>query len=484
MAGGEEPAFESRAVEEALGWRPFRPAKSEREKTISENARREIVRLKNGNTIYVMKNLPELTSDEALLLRSMLDEYRAAHPRNSGAAPKEVMKRHIRENVIVLEPDQQEYLNRIVGNICSPPGPLAELLDDPDLEEVAVIGTGRSRPVYVFDSAFGWLPTNLYFSSAEELRNIANAMASEIGRRVTFNQPCLNAMLAGGSRLNVVAEPASLNGPCVTIRKFRESPLTPTDLIGFGSCSAMQMALFWLAVQADCSIMVCGNTGSGKTTMLNSIFSFVPKSDRVILVEETPEIRVPHAHSARLTTAEGIGLGMQGLIVNTLRMRPDRVLVGEVRDAKELSAFMDTLLAGQGKGSYATFHAQSAEEAIARMRSLGAMEMDIACLDLIVVQKRWSTYEGGTKREERKVVEVCAPVRKKSALTLETIFSYDHESRGFKFHGGRSGIFGKISKAFLKDEKWAARELSRRAEFIEGLRGKPWGDFFEAVQAY
>ena len=171
-------------------------------------------------------------------LRKLLDEYRAARPRNAGASPKEVMKRYIRENAIELEQDQHEYLNRIIDNICSPAGPLAQLLEDPDLEEVAVIGTGRAKPVHVFDSSFGWLPTNLYFSSAEELKNIANAMAAGIGRRVTFQQPCLNAMLSDGSRLNVVAEPASVSGPCITIRKFRDSPLTPADLVGFGSCSA------------------------------------------------------------------------------------------------------------------------------------------------------------------------------------------------------------------------------------------------------
>ena len=237
-------------------------------------------------------------------------------------------------------------------------------------------------------------------------------------------------------------------------------------------------------MQADCSIMVCGNTGSGKTTLLNSIFSFVPASDRVILVEETPEMRVPHTHFARLTTSEGIELGMRELIVNTLRMRPDRVLVGEVRDPKELSAFMDTLLAGQGKGSYATFHAQSAEEAVARMRNLGAMEMDIAALDLIVVQKRWSSYSGKTKKEERKAVEVCAPSRRRGRLALETVFSYDYETAQFAFRGSAKGIFAKISRSFSKGPQWARSEMERRSEFIESLRGKSWGEFFEAVQNY
>ena len=139
--------------------------------------------------------------------------------------------------------------------------------------------------------------------------------------------------------------------------------------------------------------MISGNTASGKTTTLNALFSFVPANERVLIAEETPEIMIPHAHQMRLVASREMGIGLKDLVYDTLRMRPDRMIVGEVRSREEAGALFDVLLAGQARGCYATFHAQSAEEARSRFRHLGVNPEDLSSLDCIVVQRRMLRYE-------------------------------------------------------------------------------------------
>ncbi len=347
----QQHKFSSVEIEKALGWRAFGFAESEKAKTLSSNPVREIIELKGGKKFYILKSIPEISSEEAMLLRSVIEEYRNSPQNETHFDAEQELLSYCEDNFFDADKEQLSYLKKILKAMACESGIISGFLEDESLEEIVVIGLGKAKPIHVFDSVFGWLPANIYFSSAEELRNIINAMASPLGRRITMQSPRLNAVLKDGSRLNACIEPASLSGPAITIRKFRAKPLTPADLQAMGSCSHEQMAFLWMAMQADCSLLVCGNTGSGKTTLLNSLFNFVPQEERIIIIEETPEINVPHSHLIRLGTAEGIGIGMGELIENTLRMRPDRVVAGEVRNGEELCAFIDTLLAGQGKGS-------------------------------------------------------------------------------------------------------------------------------------
>ena len=480
----EKTVFETLEVEKTLGWRVFRLQESEIARIISSGNAREIVRLRNGKTVYVLKNLPQLSSEEALLLKDALEEFRkSAESRNS--VPAETLEKYCGQNGLELETTQLSYLKKTLELLSRPAGMISELLQDEELEEIAVTGLGKAKPVRVFDKTFGWLPTNLYFSSEETFRNLVNAMAGTIGRRITLQKPKLNAVLKDGSRINACIEPASFSGPSLTIRKFRKAPFTPVELARLGTVSFEELAFLWLAIQSDCSMLVCGNTGSGKTTLLNSLFSFVPENERIISVEETPEISVPHEHYVKLNTAEEIGLGMQELIVNTLRMRPDRVIVGEVREAGEAKAFMDTLLAGQGKGCYATFHAQSANEALLRLRSLGLMEADLASIDLMLVQKRWTDNSGGKTRERRKLLEICeTSANPNGGVSAEKIFSYNFAKNEAEKAKRRPSIYGKICGSFGFREKIIWKEVKERAAFLKEQEGKGMEEFFSAVQGY
>jgi len=479
----EEPFFDSQQVERALGWRAFALRDGETEHVVSENGQKAIIRLRQGGSIYFLKNVPVLSSQEASLLRSAIDEY-MERQKNHHLSALESFSAFIKERNISLDKPQHEYLAKVISRIASPAGIISELLEHENLEEIAVIGIGKSKPVYVYDRAFGWVQTNLYFSREREIRNIVNVVASKLGRRLTLKTPSLNAFLEDGSRMNALIEPASVSGPAITIRKFTKSPLTPLELHAYGAVSLRHLAFIWLALQSDCSALVCGNTGSGKTTLLGSLFNFIPQNERIVIVEETPEINIPHRHAVRMATSEGIDAGMSELIVNTLRMRPDRVIVGEVRRRDEAAAYIDTLLAGQGKGSYATFHAQSGQEAIARLQNLGALDSDLAALDLILVQKRWSSFSGGACREERKLVEISEPHWQGGKMRAQKICGFDLRSKKFTEKISRGRAFEKICIAFGLNEKTFGKELSRREKFLQGLHGIKHGEFFDAICGY
>ncbi|HZX20048.1 MAG TPA: ATPase, T2SS/T4P/T4SS family [archaeon] len=470
--------FEIKESAQSIGWKVYRP--KEKHSIVSETHLRRIIEFRNNKKIYEVK-LPELSREETELINNAIEMHRK-NSVNSSAV--ESFEFYCESNFIELENEQKKYLLKILEHATCANGVLDSLLQDPELEEIAAIGIGKEKPVYVFDSKFGWLATNIYFTSEEEVKRIINSMAGTLGRRITLQKPKLNAVLANGSRLNACIEPATVSGPSITIRKFREDAFTPIDLVNFGSISFEQLAFLWIAIQSDCSILVCGNTGSGKTTLLNALLNFVPEHERIISVEETPELSIMHPQQVKLSVAEDLGITMQELIVNTLRMRPDRVIIGEMRNREEVGAFMDTLLAGQGKGCFATFHAQSGKEALARLSNLGAENDDLNALDLIVTQKRWSSYSNGFAKENRKVIEICEPETKHEKLGAEQVFGFDFEKNIFRKNSNGKKVCEKIMRAFSLDKNGIEQELGNRMRFLKAL-GKPkQGEFFDAINNY
>ena len=276
---------------------------------------------------------------------------------------------YLRLKKTILDNDQKKYLFNLLNFEINHFGPLTPLINDKDkIEEIAIIGLGLDNPIYVYLANIGWAKANFYFNDEEYVKELINKMSRSIGRQISLNNPLLNASLPNGSRLNAIISPISNKDPIVTLRKFKFNPLTPVDLINFNTFSKEVAIFLWLAMQTDSNILIAGNTGSGKTTTLNAMFSFVQKSERIIICEETPEVNIPHEHKVRLKIDEKKGINMNELIVSTLRMRPDRLIVGEIRTREEINSFIDTMLAGQGKGSYATFHALSTKDCLERLK--------------------------------------------------------------------------------------------------------------------
>ena len=181
-------------------------------------------------------------------------------------------------------------------------------------------------------------------------------------------------------------------------------------------------------------MLIVGNTGSGKTTTLNALLGSLPREERMIVVEETPELHLAHEHVVRLLSSSGENATMSALIRETLRMRPDRVVVGEIRFPEEAKAFMESVLAGQGKGTYATFHGHSAAEALSRLRQFGLVESDLAWVNILVVQRRWSERNAeGKIRDVRGVSEIVELTHttdgRNASWIIRTIFGWDSTQR-------------------------------------------------------
>ncbi|MDV3103793.1 ATPase, T2SS/T4P/T4SS family [Thermococcus waiotapuensis] len=261
------------------------------------------------------------------------------------------VKRMLKEEAPNLSEGRIEVLAEMIVQNMLGYGLLDPLVRDDNLEEVMVIGT--SKPVYVWHRRFYMCKTNIVFKEERDILNIIERIAREVGRRIDQQSPLLDARLPDGSRVNATIPPISLDGPTITIRKFKKDPLTIIDLIKYGTLNSDVAAFLWLLVDGlgvkPANILVAGGTGSGKTTTLNALAMFIPPSERVISIEDTAELQLPVEHWVRLETRppnlEGKGeVTMDDLVRNTLRMRPDRIIVGEVRgpEARTMFTAMNT----------------------------------------------------------------------------------------------------------------------------------------------
>ena len=453
-----------------LGWKVLARECFDLERVVAKRPDCEILRLRNGSQVYFALSVPPLNSLEAGFLADALELFRSHADALDGMtlleksdAVADFLRQYCITNLVSLDSEQVHAYIEILKSCILGFGVLDVLFNDPEIEEIAVAGAGENNPIRAFHSVFGWLECNFFISTAERAIELANRMALGIGRRITLETPRLNANLPDGCRLNVVAEPLCPNGVSITVRKFREKPFTPEELCRNGTASAEAMAFLWLAMQTDLSVIVAGNTGSGKTTTLNALFYFVPLQERIALLEETPEIRVPHRHVVRLVARPELGFGMKELIVETLRMRPDRVIVGEMRNAEETNAFVDTMLAGQGRGSYATFHGQSGQETLNRLKNLGVNEMDLGSIGAIVVQRRWNSFHQNGVREERRITEICEVCLKGGKASAKKVFGFDYAKKRLVKCGEGKGILEKAEKSFAALEGGAKAALKRKA---------------------
>ncbi len=284
-------------------------------------------------------------------------------------------------------------------------GIIEPLLQDDKLEEVMIVGP--KKPVYVYHSEYGMLSTNIAFNTDEEIEEIIDKIARTLGRQVDISNPILDARLPDGSRVNATIPPASIDGATVTIRKFRADPYTIVDIVNKKTVNVEVAAFLWSVVEGfgakPANILISGGTGSGKTTLLNVLANFIPEKDRILTIEDTAELQLPLKHLIRFEGrppgVEGKGeLSLEILTKNTLRMRPDRIIVGEIRH-KEANALFTAMNTGHD-GCMGTIHANSARETLVRITSppMNVPMLMLAGLDFIIIQKRIATPKGQVRR--------------------------------------------------------------------------------------
>jgi len=450
-------------------------------KKLSECKSGEVVAQKEKR--YLAVRAPELSEKENNLFITILGELKRSEKQVRVKADVYFfLKDYCLENMILLNKQQREKILQLLEWEALGESALTPLLGDPVFEEIVI--NAPKKPIMVYHRTFGWLTTNIQFISEDKIRTIINKMAAPLGRQLSYQSPMLNAVLKDGSRLNASMQPIAFSGINATIRKFKENPFTPAELTECGTISREAMSFLWLAMQTSCSILICGNTGSGKTTTLNALFCFLPKEERIVCAEETPELMLPQSHVIKLNTAEQMDITLGSLVDNTFRMRPDRVIVGEIRNKEEANAFINTMLAGQAKGSYATFHAESAQEALQRLCSFGISERSLASLDLIVVQKRISKITpSGARKEERRVMEICEVEKTPGGARANALFEFDYKEDALKRAEYGKRINEKIARTFCCAVKTIKKMERKKVEVLEKLKNKSnFLEFFASAQ--
>ena len=348
----------------------------------------------------------------------------------------EQILREIRHEIpasINLAQFQQILLDDLIGL-----GPLSPLLRDSSISEIMING-----PENIFVESKGLLyRTAAKFNSESHLQSIIQRIVEPLGRHIDAASPMVDARLEDGSRVNAVIPPLALDGSLVTIRKFASKKLTDEDLVKFGSLTR-PMALFLReAVRARRNILVSGGTGSGKTTLLNILSQFIPEKERIITVEDSAELKLSHENLCRLearpANVEGQGrVTIRDLVINTLRMRPDRIIVGECRGAEALD-MLQAMNTGHD-GSMTTCHANNPRDALSRLENMVMMagfelpsaairEQIASAIHLIVQQTRLA--DGS-----RKIVKISEVTgREGNTILLQDIFTFEQEGFDEKFH--------------------------------------------------
>ena len=248
-------------------------------------------------------------------------------------------------------------------------GEIEFLLNDSWLEEIVV--NSASEPIRVYHKKYGWLETNITLDSEAQILNYSNIIARRVGRQITALNPLLDAHLITGDRANAVLYPIATKGHTITIRKFARDPWTVTDFIENQTVSSEIMSLIWLGMQYEMNILISGGTASGKTSFLNTILPFIPPNQRIISIEDTRELELPIylywvPLVTRLPNPEGKGeICMLDLLVNSLRMRPDRIILGEIRRKRDAEVLFESMHTGHSV--YGTVHANTVSETIQRL---------------------------------------------------------------------------------------------------------------------
>jgi pilus assembly protein CpaF len=378
-----------------------------------------------------------------LLDRIDLDNLGKLDLREATGQMRGVIAQLIDEQAMPLSQRDREQLVDEILNEVHGLGPIEPLMRDPEVSDILV---NTSKQVYI--ERQGKLePTPVIFRDNQHLLQIIDRIVSRVGRRVDESSPMVDARLPDGSRVNAIIPPLALDGPIMSIRRFGRTPLTIDDLVRNNSVSPEMVSLLRAMVRARLNLLVSGGTGSGKTTLLNCLSAFVPESERIVTIEDSAELQLQQPHVVRLETrpmnVEGRGeVTQRDLLRNSLRMRPDRIIVGEVRGAESLD-MLQAMNTGHD-GSISTVHANSARDSLNRlemMMQMAGFELPIRAmrqqislaLDVIVATARMND---GT----RKVTSITEVVGMEGdTVMLQDLFVFQRE--GVDEHGKITGRF-------------------------------------------
>jgi len=352
-------------------------------------------------------------------------------------------------------------------------GKLDVPMRDPNIEDISCDGVGL--PVFVWHSRYESLPTNIVFETPEELESFLVRLAHKAGKHISVAQPIVEGALPEGFRLHAALSEVSRRGGTFTVRKFREVPFSIVDLVRMGTLSAELAAYLWLLVERKKSLMVVGATASGKTTLLNAVATFIRPEAKIVTIEETPELNIPHENWVPLVARPASDpwardVTLFDLLKSALRMRPDYVIVGEVRGEEAFTLFQAI---ATGHAGMCTMHAENADYAVKRLTSepMNVPEPLIPLMNVFITVKRFFQEE----RVFRRVVEVREAVAGER-LAWNTVFRYD-QVRDSIVPVGESIILRRIAEEEGLPSELLREELERRRTIINWLLERQVTDF-------
>ncbi|UCH89135.1 MAG: type II/IV secretion system ATPase subunit [Thermoplasmata archaeon] len=397
------------------------------------------------------------------------------------------------ESVPEREKKLRKVMNKILDNLKQPTtritrerlfyymvaefigfGKINAMMDDSMLEDISCDGT--DLPLYVFHRQFKNIKTNVRFKESKELEDFVVKLAQLSGKSISISNPVLDATLPDGSRLNqTLGTEVTTRGSSFTIRKFKEDPITISDLVGFSTLSAEMAAHLWLCVQFGESMICSGGTASGKTTTLNAVSHLIPPSAKIITIEDTREMNLPHENwiagltRERKGTVEGSGgrsIDMYALLVAALRQRPEYMLVGEVR-GKETMAVFQAMATGQI--TYSTIHADSVTSIVRRLENppINIPRILILGLNLIILQAQVKVKNKRTRRI-KELVEIIGVDPTTNEIITNTVFKWIPAKDEFKFTG-HSKLYEKIMDRENLTADEVLEDVRQRTEVINWM---------------
>ena len=368
-------------------------------------------------------------------------------------------------------------------------GKIDPLMRDPHIEDISCDGSGV--PIFLYHRKYGSVISNIGFNDEDELSYFVVRLAQKCGKHISIAEPMLDATVPDGSRIQMtLSDEITAKGSTFTIRKFREDPITPPDLVGLNTCSSEILAYFWLAIENRVNALIAGGTASGKTTILNALSLFIPREAKIVSIEETREINLPHANWIPGVSRSGFGevvakkmvgeIDMYDLMKAALRQRPDYIIVGEIRGEEAYVLFQAM---ATGHATYSTVHADSAKALIHRLegKPIDIPRIMLQSLDIISIHII-TNVKGKRVRRCKQIIEIIDIDPTTKEILTNEVFRWDSINDKFIYTGKSYVLEGIRAKWDISKEE-ITNEVRRRTEVMDWMRNNDVRTYDEVAKA-
>ncbi len=423
---------------------------------------------------------PQLSEDEELLLEALKEALTSTlnqtGEETGDEERKEILRialdRLLQSMEIVLGESSNERIYYYLRRDFIGYGAINVMMTDAGVEDCSCDGV--DIPLFIYHRKYGSIRSNIRFDNEPELDRYVSWLAQKCGKHISVANPMLDATMPDGSRLNAtLSKHVTKRGSSFTIRRFRENPFTPVDLVRFRTMSLEMVAYTWLCIEYGNSIMVCGGTASGKTTTLNATLLFIPPQMKIVSIEDTRELNLPHENWIPSVTRQAFGAEMGGevtmfdLLRAALRQRPQYMMVGEVRGAEAYVVFQAM---ATGHPSYSTFHAEDVQSMVHRMENepINLPRALLSSLDVVLLQGQVKVGDKMTRRVKA-VTEMVGMDPESGELITNTVFTWNPADDTFYF-SGHSYVYEKIRSIRNWSPRQMEREVKRRIDILDYMK--------------